>query len=532
MMKGVWVALGRLVLSRGGRTLHLMQSSFVSNSRQLKRNELLCWDKGNALLANPLQFLAVPSVDVRFGWKVESMFSLWNFANMLMPTKNRRAIYEYLFKEGVCVAKKDFNLKSHPDIANVTNLEVIKACKSLSSCGYVKEQFAWRHHYWYLTNEGIDYLREYLHLPAEIVPATIKAKQQQAVPEFERLPRGPKMESDRDAYRTAEKITEAGPGSLPVSNYRSGYGRGHCSTSGCQKHHLKTADASSLFLLKGELYRKVHEQSVKVTTCTKGSRRKDEDGMGKVEAGSVLRVSKEEEKKIAAEKRQRQERICELEKSLANDEEQRRRIQKILEEKSEIYNRIVQGEEILDGNNEPVEFLVDFNAKKREEEKKREHEAEKDRNEKSEAVHFNPTEEQRVYGVSHIPLSVSETKRQEEIQELLNLSKKTESNRAERKRLLEEREKKRWEQLNRIRKRRGLEELPPLNAGGSAKVNYLDIPLPNEFPCSTPSTTQSEPKKFVPVREWDRGKVMFEKWISRQRDERDEEFAPPLSYFR
>lgn len=48
---------------------------------------------------------------------------------MLMPTKNRKAIYEYLFKEGVCVAKKDYNLKTHPDIPNVTNLEVIKACK-------------------------------------------------------------------------------------------------------------------------------------------------------------------------------------------------------------------------------------------------------------------------------------------------------------------------------------------------------------------------------------------------------------------
>lgn len=149
-----------------------------------------------------------------------------DLGKMLMPTKNRKAIYEYLFKEGVCVAKKDYNLKTHPDIPNVTNLEVIKACKSLSSRDYVKEQFAWRHHYWYLTNEGIDYLREYLHLPIEIVPATIKAKQREQRPGFERFPRGPKVESDRDAYRTAEKITEAGPGAAPVSGYRGGYGRG------------------------------------------------------------------------------------------------------------------------------------------------------------------------------------------------------------------------------------------------------------------------------------------------------------------
>lgn len=46
--------------------------------------------------------------------------------------------------------------------------------QSLKSRGYVKEQFAWRHFYWYLTNEGIQYLRDYLHLPPEIVPATLR----------------------------------------------------------------------------------------------------------------------------------------------------------------------------------------------------------------------------------------------------------------------------------------------------------------------------------------------------------------------
>ena len=46
--------------------------------------------------------------------------------------------------------------------------------QSLKSRGYVKEQFAWRTYYWYLTNEGIQFLRDYLHLPAEIVPSTLK----------------------------------------------------------------------------------------------------------------------------------------------------------------------------------------------------------------------------------------------------------------------------------------------------------------------------------------------------------------------
>lgn len=46
---------------------------------------------------------------------------------MLMPKKNRQSIYEYLFKEGVIVARKDFHAPKHPDIVGVPNLQVIKA---------------------------------------------------------------------------------------------------------------------------------------------------------------------------------------------------------------------------------------------------------------------------------------------------------------------------------------------------------------------------------------------------------------------
>ena len=92
---------------------------------------------------------------------------------MLMPKKNRTLIYEYLMKEGVVVAEKDFGLDKHPVIP-VPNIHVIKALQSLKSRNLVKEQFAWRHYYWYLNNEGTNFLREYLHLPPEIVPATLK----------------------------------------------------------------------------------------------------------------------------------------------------------------------------------------------------------------------------------------------------------------------------------------------------------------------------------------------------------------------
>merc|ERR1712071_362315 len=99
-----------------------------------------------------------------------SRFWLNPASKMLMPKKNRIAIYEHLFEEGVMVAKKDFNLPKHPELETIPNLQVIKALTSLKSRGYVKEQFAWRHYYWYLTNEGIQYLRDYLHLPPESCP--------------------------------------------------------------------------------------------------------------------------------------------------------------------------------------------------------------------------------------------------------------------------------------------------------------------------------------------------------------------------
>ncbi|DBB01442.1 hypothetical protein WJX77_005693 [Trebouxia sp. C0004] len=93
---------------------------------------------------------------------------------MLISKKNRREVYKYLFKEGVLQAEKDFNLASHPEIEGIPNLQVIKLMQSFKSRELVTELFAWRHYYWFLTDEGIEYLRVYLNLPSEIVPATLK----------------------------------------------------------------------------------------------------------------------------------------------------------------------------------------------------------------------------------------------------------------------------------------------------------------------------------------------------------------------
>lgn len=93
---------------------------------------------------------------------------------MFIPKANRIAVFTYLFKEGVLVVKKDTIANSHPQIEGPTNLEVLCLMKSLESRGFVRITFSWQYNYCYLTAEGLEYLREYLALPADTLPATHK----------------------------------------------------------------------------------------------------------------------------------------------------------------------------------------------------------------------------------------------------------------------------------------------------------------------------------------------------------------------
>ncbi|CAN0841203.1 40S ribosomal protein S10-1 [Linum grandiflorum] len=164
---------------------------------------------------------------------------------MIISEKNRREISKYLFQEGVCFAKKDYNLAKHPEI-DVPNLQVIKLMQSFKSKEYVRETFAWMHYYWYLTNEGIEFLRAYLNLPSEIVPATLKKQAKPAGRPFGGgdRPRGPprsdgerRFGGDRDGYRTGARAPGAefgDKGGAPAdyrptylgSGSRPGFGRG------------------------------------------------------------------------------------------------------------------------------------------------------------------------------------------------------------------------------------------------------------------------------------------------------------------
>ena len=101
---------------------------------------------------------------------------------MFVTKKNRILVYQFLFKEGTLVAKKDPYQATHSAELPIPNLEVMKLLQSFKSKGYVSETFNWQYYYYYLTAEGVAYLREYLALPADIVPATHKQPAQQSRP--------------------------------------------------------------------------------------------------------------------------------------------------------------------------------------------------------------------------------------------------------------------------------------------------------------------------------------------------------------
>ena len=138
---------------------------------------------------------------------------------MFVTKTNRLAVYSYLFKEGVLVCKKD-NFKPKHDEIDVPNLEVMNLMKSFNSRGLVRETFNWQYYYYYLTNEGIEYLREYLHLPAEVVPATLK----KPAPKPARP--GPGPGGERGESRFGDKGKRMGPAGDFNPEYAGGFGRG------------------------------------------------------------------------------------------------------------------------------------------------------------------------------------------------------------------------------------------------------------------------------------------------------------------
>lgn len=70
-------------------------------------------------------------------------------------------------------------LKSYVEITwffmfSMCDLQIIKLMQSFNYKEYVREIFPWKHCYWHLTNDGIGFLRTYLTLPSNIIPATLR----------------------------------------------------------------------------------------------------------------------------------------------------------------------------------------------------------------------------------------------------------------------------------------------------------------------------------------------------------------------
>lgn len=96
--------------------------------------------------------------------------------------------------------------------------------QSLRSRQYVKEMVSWSHYYWYLTNTGVEYLRNILNLPSEIVPATLKTKARTTPAAEAPRARGPPMAGEKSAEQArTESVYRREDGG---AQFRGGFGRG------------------------------------------------------------------------------------------------------------------------------------------------------------------------------------------------------------------------------------------------------------------------------------------------------------------
>jgi len=156
---------------------------------------------------------------------------------MFMHKADRNAIYTVLFRSGVMSAECSQQKRHvHAELKHLSNLQVIRTLQSLKSRGYVSEQVAWHHFYWCLNNNGIEYLREYLHMPTEVVPLTLQrgiepVRMSRTTAESRsRGPRDGKERDDRATYRRTERGIEDKTGSVGAGTgsveFRGGFGRG------------------------------------------------------------------------------------------------------------------------------------------------------------------------------------------------------------------------------------------------------------------------------------------------------------------
>ena len=90
---------------------------------------------------------------------------------VLVSKKHKVQLYTYFLQEGVFACRKGVG---NNETLNIPNLHCFLVMRSLVSRKMATEIFSWQWHYYFLTKAGVEYLREYLGLPANIVPNSWK----------------------------------------------------------------------------------------------------------------------------------------------------------------------------------------------------------------------------------------------------------------------------------------------------------------------------------------------------------------------
>lgn len=120
-----------------------------------------------------------------------------------IPRAVYKAIYAYLFRNG-SLALKEYGrvgevqaityINSDGEKCAAKYLHVNCVLKSLESREYVRDTYAWRHHYYFLTEKGENFIRSELDLTDDIKPTPFTKKiVEREIPERpERPSRGPR----------------------------------------------------------------------------------------------------------------------------------------------------------------------------------------------------------------------------------------------------------------------------------------------------------------------------------------------------
>merc|ERR1712000_504717 len=154
----------------------------------------------------------------------------------IVPKPSRDNVYRFLFTEGVIACQKNRLGKWRATLGGKQIEVPVNHVMSLMG-GLIKEQFAWRHFYWFLNDAGVAFMRKYLFLADNVVPNTQRKPEKEE--NFERRPareegegrgrggrgRGRGFRSDRRDYH-ADPNAEAGAEGQAPQRPEGGRGRG------------------------------------------------------------------------------------------------------------------------------------------------------------------------------------------------------------------------------------------------------------------------------------------------------------------